>query len=288
MRPPTSHECCTYIHHGQADGVDKLDDPFSVVSHKTVTRDNERLGALCTRARKACSNLFRVVHVQGLDAHTQQAGGGFDCCEIRHARGAVPRRREVADPRDVWERLFQEFQAFASELLRDVDDAGDIASRCARLVMSPRRTGSSLALIMTIGMVLVACLATRVASVPPTTRQSTWRPDQLGDQRRKTLGLAVRKARLDDEILAFRITQFPEALGECSLSDALAEAVATLTTPIRYTFADGCAWAASGAVRRTRASITTKPNGFAPHGYLLLWRGTLKRHTDRSRLSDAA
>jgi hypothetical protein len=29
----------------------------------------------------------------------------------------------VADPRDVWERLFQQFQAFSGYLLRHVDDA---------------------------------------------------------------------------------------------------------------------------------------------------------------------
>jgi len=37
--------------------------------------------------------------------------------------------QQMSVPREVWERLFQQFQAFAGQLLRDVDDAGDIASR---------------------------------------------------------------------------------------------------------------------------------------------------------------
>jgi hypothetical protein len=90
------------------DGVDKLDNPFSVAQQETETHDNERLDALCTHGSEGLFQLFRAVHVQGLDVHTHQAGGGFDFCEIRHAHGAIL-RREVADPRDVWERLFQQF-----------------------------------------------------------------------------------------------------------------------------------------------------------------------------------
>ena len=91
---------------GQADGVDKLDDPFSVAIQETVMRDNERLGALCTRGPEGSVHIFRALHFQGLDAHTQQAGSGFDFFEIRPTRGAVL-GREMADPNDLWERLFQ-------------------------------------------------------------------------------------------------------------------------------------------------------------------------------------
>jgi len=76
-------------------------------------RDNERLGALCTRGPEGIVQIFRALHLQGLDVHTQQAGCGFDFCEIRRTRGGML-IREVADPREVWERLFQQCQAFSS------------------------------------------------------------------------------------------------------------------------------------------------------------------------------
>ena len=106
------HECCMGIHDGKADGIDKLDDPFSVVIQETVLRDNERLGALCTRDLEGLFQVVWALHFQGLDVHTHQAGGGFDFLEMRHTWGDVL-IREVADPCDVWEGFFQQFQAFA-------------------------------------------------------------------------------------------------------------------------------------------------------------------------------
>jgi hypothetical protein len=48
--------------------------------------------------------------------------------------------------------------------------------------------------------------------------------DQLGGKRRITLQFASRKARLDDEILSFRIAKFPEALFECLVFSAIPDA----------------------------------------------------------------
>ena len=123
------HEFCMSIHDGQAEGVDKLDDPFPVVIQETVMCDNERLGTHGTRGPEGLCHIVQVLYLQGLDVHTQHAGGGFDCVEIGRSRGAGVLIREVADPRDVWERLFQQFQALPGEFLRDVDEAGDIVSR---------------------------------------------------------------------------------------------------------------------------------------------------------------
>jgi hypothetical protein len=97
------------IHDGQADGVDKLDDPCLVAIRETESRDKERLGAFCTRCPECLFQLFRAVHFQGLDVHTSPAGDSFDFLEMRRSRRASVLIREMADPRNVWERLLQQF-----------------------------------------------------------------------------------------------------------------------------------------------------------------------------------
>ena len=98
------------IYHGQADRVDKLGNPFSVAHHEAVMHDHERFGVPCTRGLEGLFHVFRALHFQGLDADTYLAGCSFDFVEMR--RDALI--REVADPREMWERLVQQFQAFAS------------------------------------------------------------------------------------------------------------------------------------------------------------------------------
>jgi hypothetical protein len=119
------------IHDGHAESVDKLDDPFSMAQRATGTHDNERLGTLFPRGLEGLFQLFGALDGQGVDTHPLQAGSGFDFLEIRHSRRDVL-RREVADRRDVWECLLQQLQAFAGEVLHDVDDAGDIAARACQ------------------------------------------------------------------------------------------------------------------------------------------------------------
>ena len=84
-----------------------------------------------------------------------------------------------------------------------------------RLVMSPRRTGL-LTLIKHYDWDGARCLFGDVSRCHAADNEAVDpKPYQLCDERRNTLCDAVRKAPLDDEILAFRIAQFPEALGEC-------------------------------------------------------------------------
>jgi hypothetical protein len=94
--------------------------------------------------------------------------------------------------------------------------------------------------------------------------------DQLGDQRRKTLGLAVRKACLDDEILAFRIAQFPEALGECLVFRCVSRSRGEpdKTDPIHF-----CRRRRIGGKRHgeeDEGQHHDEPHGLAPHRHFLL------------------
>jgi hypothetical protein len=179
----------------------------------TGTHDNERLGTLFPRGLEGLFQLFGALDGQGVDTHPLHAGSGFDFVEIRHRRGDVV-RREVADPREVGEGLFQQLQAFAGELLHDVDDAGDIAARACQAGDESEPHGI-------------------IAGIQHDARDGARRLfggerpegaadreavdlelDHLFDERRKPFDLAVRKARLDNEILACRIAQFLEALCE--------------------------------------------------------------------------
>jgi len=257
------------IHDGQAEGVNKLDNPFSVAQQETRTRDNERLGARCTRGLESLFQLFGALDLQGLDAHTQQAGGGFDFLETRRTRGDVL-RREVADPREVWERLVQQFQAFAGELLRDVDDAGDIAARAGQ-AGDESQTHGIIARIIHDDRDGARRLFGGESPCGATDNEAVdLESDHLGNQLRKTLDLAVRKARLDDEILAFRIAQFLEALCERLVSRWCSRGRADLDVTDSIHFCRRLRVSSERRGEEDESQHHDEPNELEPHGHLLL------------------
>ena len=65
------------------------------------------------------------------------------------------------------------------------------------------------------GMVVVACMAARVAGTPPVvTITSTGKLDQLSRKRRQSIGLTLHVAAYQDEVLPFHIAQFAKPLQE--------------------------------------------------------------------------
>ena len=144
------------IHDGQAEGVDKLDDPFPVVIQETVMCDNERLG---TRGPEGLCHIVQVLYLQG-----------WTCTPNTRAVASTAWRSVAAvEPAFLSERWptramcgnasFSSSRRFPASSSATLMKPVILPPGCARLVMSPKRTGSSFAPIMTMGMVLVACLA---------------------------------------------------------------------------------------------------------------------------------
>ena len=106
----------------------------------------------------------------------------------------------------------------------------------ARLVTRPEATGSPLD-AMTIGMVVVACLAACVPGVPWVTMTSTFKPHQLGRELVQPLVLSLGPAELDGNVLALHVAEIAQALPQ--RLDILLEldADGACSNPMRATFA---------------------------------------------------
>ena len=86
----------------------------------------------------------------------------------------------------------------------------------ARLLTKPLPTGSPMA-PMTMGIVVVAFCAARVAGVPPVTMTSTFRLYQFRRQVGKALVLVpFGKAPLDHQVLAFDVAELAHSPRECT------------------------------------------------------------------------
>ena len=94
--------------------------------------------------------------------------------------------------------------------------------------------------------------------------------DHLGNQLRKTLDLAVRKARLDDEILAFRIAQFLEALCERLVSRWCSRGRADLDVTDSIHFCRRLRVSSERRGEEDESQHHDEPNELEPHGHLLL------------------
>ena len=83
----------------------------------------------------------------------------------------------------------------------------------AKLATSPASTGS-VALTMTIGIVVVARLAASAGAWEEATITSTLLPHEVGGHLGEALGAAFGPAVLDDDVLAFDVTQLSQAVRE--------------------------------------------------------------------------
>jgi hypothetical protein len=76
----------------------------------------------------------------------------------------------------------------------------------ARPAIKPLSNGSAAA-PMTMGMLCVALCAARTAAVPPTTMTSTFRPQQIADQRVYRFDIVAIMAKLIGDVVPFDITE---------------------------------------------------------------------------------
>src|SRR5215510_5730560 len=80
-----------------------------------------------------------------------------------------------------------------------------------RLATSPLATGSSTS-PMTMGIVLVACWAARIAGTPPSYNDVHLQPDQIGGEGGEPIIVVLRPSGLHRDVLAFDPAQLAEAL----------------------------------------------------------------------------
>ena len=85
---------------------------------------------------------------------------------------------------------------------------------CARLATTPSPTGSPIAGAMT-GIVTFACFAARARAFPENQDQLDLEARQLGEEVREPLSPALRGSILDDDVLAFHVTEFAQPSPEC-------------------------------------------------------------------------
>ena len=109
----------------------------------------------------------------------------------------------------------------------------------ARLATSPAATASPTG-AMTIGIVVVACLAARAPGTAVGHDDVDLEPHQLGRELGKPVVLALRPAELDDEVLALDVAELAQARPECLQPGCDPAAEAGPRKPMRRTLADGC------------------------------------------------
>src|SRR5262249_22572853 len=138
-------------------------------------------------------------------------------------------------------------------------------------------TGSLLT-AMTMGIVVVACWAARIASSPSVTMMSTWRRISSATSAGSRSYCPSAKR---DSMVMFRPSTYPRSRSPCrkaSMRGAKAEEEPGMSSPSRGTFAACCAEDVSGAVSRLRMSVTIHPmvlphiviSSRQPHADLLL------------------
>ena len=126
----------------------------------------------------------------------------------------------------------------------------------ARLVTNPAPTGS-IAVVMTIGMVCVACLTASAAGVVIAMMQSTSSWIISVANAAKALRAAFREPALEDEVLPFAIPTLPQPVQERRPQVGGWENRRQVADPVD--FARRLCSAARGAARRLRASIMMHP-----------------------------
>ena len=73
---------------------------------------------------------------------------------------------------------------------------------------------------MTIGIVLVACFAARIAGGVEATRTSTLSCYEFSDEAWDTIRLSLKVAVLDQDVFALDITEIPQPLSECFVRES--------------------------------------------------------------------
>ena len=158
------------------------------------------------------------------------------------------------------QHLLEQFQPFAAQLAREPGNTGNVAARMRQAINEPGRD-RVLICFMTIGIVLVACLADRIADGSTTTMTSTFRHkfrNEVWGSFEIPFGMAI----LNLDILALNVTEVPSALVERHLPHGLHGAPKLVTYPIRGVFA-GCCASANEQSAKSRAQ--SKPDDFSGH-----------------------
>ena len=143
---------------------------------------------------------------------------------------------------------------------------------CARLLTNSDSTGSPTSSI-TMGIVVVACCAARIACPARRKNDVNIEPHQLACEAGEPVKSPVRPSPLEPDGLSPQSSRARAALASRVIPAAnrvKQEAIQKARTPIRRIFAAGCAVATSGATRMPKASVTMAPNGAEPPGGCLM------------------
>ncbi len=173
--------------------------------------------------------------------------------------------------------LLEELQPFPTEFGLHDGQPRDVPPGPRQAGDEAAPTGSPLT-TMTMGIVVVACWAARIADRPVDHEDIHLEPDQLGRERGEPLSLPVGIAVLQDDGLALDVAEVAQPVPEGLDAGRVPRAEPGMSSPSRGTCAAGCAWDASGAASRLRMSVTMHPTALyhmvvssrQPHADLLL------------------
>src|SRR6266498_2995918 len=133
----------------------------------------ERIGALPDHFSEGAVEFIRTAHRDGEQLYPQRLCRHSQLCELGRVGGII-RIPKKGYARKGGNNLFEELQPFASDLRAKDGVPSELPPGLSKLATSPAPTGSPTPII-TMGIVVVACLAARVGGVPNVAMRSTGR-----------------------------------------------------------------------------------------------------------------